>query len=546
MKKKVAFFTLGCKVNQYETQQMKQEFLRFGYEVVGDDEQADVYVVNSCSVTRLADRKSRQYIRRSRKNNPDAVIVCMGCYPETNPEEVSDIKEVDIIMGTVNKTEVVSRVTEFMNSENISAYDTRQSAYGDSKVPVFSPTDPECRTRGLIQIQNGCNRFCSYCVIPYARHELTSKPVEEIVEEAKKLISSGYKEIVLTGINTALYEGGVGKVIEALNNLPGDFRIRLGSLEPTVVDAEYVAGLMKYDKLCHHVHMSVQSGSNKIISSMNRHYTREEYLKIVDVLRSVDPHYGITTDIITGFPGETEEDFQQSMELVREVGFLKVHGFPYSRRLFTPAADMQEQIAPPVKKERNKRLIEFSEEVSKNFRKSMTGSVQKVLAEEMVNTPYTWLWKGHADNFCPVYFRYDGNPSNEYVNIKVVRPFMDGVYGEEDKMDDCLFCKIANHEIPTTVLYEDDKILCFPDITPQAPVHVLMIPKKHIGSLNELTAEDSELIAYMMQKVKEIAAMQGLDEGYRTVINTGENGGQTVKHLHIHILGGRFMTWPPG
>ena len=427
MARKVAFYTLGCKVNQYETQQMMQEFKMAGYEIAGEDDLADVYVVNSCSVTRLADRKSRQYIRRARRMNPDSVIVCMGCYPQTNPEEVSAIEEVDIVMGTVDKLSVVARVEAYEASNAPSLM--RSAASREPSLQAFAPTDPESKTRALIQIQNGCNRFCAYCVIPYARGEVVSKPVDCIVAEAKQLLAMGYKEIVLTGINTALYEGGVGQVIAALNELPGDFRIRLGSLEPTVVDAEYVAGLLKYEKLCHHVHMSVQSGSDKIIAAMNRHYTRSDYVNIVNTLRSVDSNYGITTDIITGFPGETEEDFEDSLRLVKEVCFLKVHGFPYSRRLFTPAAQMENQIAPPVKKERNKRLLKLAEEVSLQFRSQLTGTIQKVLAEEVVELNGEKYWKGHADNFCAVYFKSADNCANEYVKINVLKPFEDGVIG---------------------------------------------------------------------------------------------------------------------
>ena len=448
--KKIAFYTLGCKVNQYESSEMAEGFRKRGYEIVSADEPSDCYIVNSCSVTRLADRKSRQYIRRMKRQNPEALVVIMGCYPQTNPEEVAAMEEADIVMGTSDKNQVYRYVEDYFAG----LADRKQNYVTETKVSTVKYPEhevtvvPESKTRAMIKIEEGCNRFCSYCVIPYARGPVRSRPLESIAEEARQLVSLGYKEIVLTGINTALYgtepgfEAGSSKmlgveaVIAALNDIPGDFRIRLSSLEPTVVDADYVKRLFKYDKLCHHLHLSAQSGSDRIIYAMNRHYTSSDYLNIVEALREFDPHYGITTDIIVGFPGETEEDLQDSFKLTEKAGFLHVHAFPYSRRLFTPAADMEGQIDIQEKKERNRRLIEFADGVSLKFRKSLVGTVQKVLAEEADDDPVpdgTPVWKGHASNYTVVYFPSGLDTEGEFTDIIIEKPYKDGVFGRKEK-----------------------------------------------------------------------------------------------------------------
>ncbi|MBR5640982.1 MAG: tRNA (N(6)-L-threonylcarbamoyladenosine(37)-C(2))-methylthiotransferase MtaB [Firmicutes bacterium] len=452
--KTVSFFTLGCKVNQYESQALAEAFRRAGCAVLEEDDPADIYVVNTCSVTRLADRKSRQFMRRVRKQNPNALVIVMGCYPQTNPAEVAQIEEADIILGTTGKLQAVSLAEDWFalpaeqRKKQVLVTDpvVRQTEYEQHD----GITGMETKTRALIKIQEGCNRFCSYCVIPHARGQVRSRSAAAIKKEAESLVSAGYKEITLTGINTALYGAengftddletglqGVEIIVKALSDIPGDFLIRLGSMEPTVIDADYIARLFRYEKLAHHVHLSIQSGSDVVIARMNRHYTAEDYLRIVEVCRAFDPLYGITTDIITGFPGETEEDFEASKNIVRKAQYLHVHCFPYSRRLYTPAADMPDQIAPPVKKQRNKELIELAETVSRQFRSAMIGSVQRVLAEETEQTEQGLLWKGHCSNYCTVYFR---DPSmhdayrpvsleNQWINVKIDAVYRDGVIG---------------------------------------------------------------------------------------------------------------------
>lgn len=445
---KVAFYTLGCKVNQYETQAVAESFKRRGYSVAEEGEAADVYVVNSCSVTSMADRKSRQYVRRVKKENPAAVVVLMGCYPQTNPKATEKIEEADVILGTVGKDRAAELVESFLqdrkpinlvtSSPEYGQLLKREGSYGMPACPISEEeyrelgevTGIESRTRALIKIQDGCNRFCSYCVIPYARGPVRSRPLKSVVKEAKILIEKGYKEIVLTGINTALYgtEKGFPDTLEslvaALDALPGNFRIRLGSLEPTVVDSNYITALLKYEKLAHHVHLAAQSGSDRVIASMNRHYTSSDYMEMVKVLKDFDPLYGITTDIIVGFPGETEEDFNKSLELVKKVGFIHVHGFPYSQRLYTPAAEMP-QIDPDIKKQRNRILEKAAETESAKFMKTMEGSVQRVLMEEEEDG----LWRGHASNFAMVYTKEQCH-ENEFYDVLIEKPFKDGVIGK--------------------------------------------------------------------------------------------------------------------
>ena len=452
---KVAFHTLGCKVNQYESEAMAGNFKAEGYEVVDEREFADVYIINTCTVTAVADKKSRQYIRRMKKVNPDSVIAVTGCYAQISPEEVSAVDGVDIVTGTNEKHKLTEYVAEFMDNKqkqlHIKGYEEL-----DSYEDVGTAANSENRTRAYIKIQEGCNRFCSYCVIPYARGKVRSRNFDDIIDEAKKLIAAGYKEIVLTGINTALYdmeradaqraEGGlqragqseeelygVEKVIAALDALEGDFRIRLSSLEPAVVNAEYVKRLLKYDKLCHHLHLSAQSGSSKVLKAMNRPYDRDEYLEIVKVLRENDPYYGISTDIIVGFPGEKEADFEDSCRLVEETAFCKVHIFKYSKRPFTKAAEMKEHVAPQIKNIRSEALHKVSKKAAADFFRSCSGREEKVLFEELDTVKK--IITGFTDNYTRVYVKYDDEAAaekllNEFATVKMGQPFEEGMTAE--------------------------------------------------------------------------------------------------------------------
>ncbi len=436
---KIAFHTLGCKVNQYETEGLKENFKKAGHETVPDTEFADVYVINTCTVTNLADRKSRQFIRRARAINPDAAIAVTGCYVQVSPEEVAAIEGVDIIAGTNEKSAMVALVEEYIRKgskiRQVKSYEEL-----DTYEEIGTITSMESRTRAYIKIQEGCDRFCSYCIIPFARGSVRSRRPSEILKEAESLVRAGFKELILTGINAALYgteQGfvcdiddtdignmhGIEIIIHLLDKMPGDFRIRLSSLEPTAVNSDYVKRLLEYDRLCHHLHLSIQSGSSSIISAMNRNYTREDYLDIVKVLRDKDLHYGITTDIIVGFPGETDEDFADSMNMVREADFLRVHAFQYSKRKGTAAAVMENQIEPQVKKSRSAALIAEADRVSKEFMTACTGEIRQVLFEETDKDKIT----GYTDNYIKVYAQADERFLNTLRDVKITGLMYDGV-----------------------------------------------------------------------------------------------------------------------
>lgn len=458
----IAIKTLGCKVNQYETEMLKERFQKKGHEIVNENDFADVYIINTCTVTSLADRKSRQYIRKMKKSNPGAVIAVTGCYAQVSPEEVAAIQEVDIVAGTNKKGELPELIEQYINEKQentISVVDGYEGLCEYMETGII--TSMESRTRAYIKVQEGCNRFCSYCIIPYARGKVRSRRVKEVVEEAKSLISQGFKEIILTGINTALYgmeEGfaeademlaagsaaggngnstekceGIEILLKELEEIDGDFRIRLSSLEPTVINADYVKRLMKYKRLCPHLHLSVQSGSNKILKAMNRRYDRAEYLEIVRVLKEFDPGFGITTDIIAGFPGETEEDFRDSIDIVEKVGFCKVHAFKYSKRQGTRAAEMKGHVAPEIKNRRSRELIEAGEKASAEFFRSCIGQKRVLLIEEYDEA--SGCFTGYTENYIKAYlpcgFEQDGEKiktmMNTFADVTMTGVFKDGM-----------------------------------------------------------------------------------------------------------------------
>lgn len=442
---KAAFHTLGCKVNQYETEAMKEQFRSAGYEITGEEDPADVYIINTCTVTNLADRKSRQYIRRMKKQCPQAVVAVTGCYAQVKPEEVAALPEVDIVAGTGEKNHLVQYVSEYLadhqKQKHILAYDALTSYHDQGII-----TSMDSRTRAYIKIQEGCNRFCSYCLIPFARGQVRSRDPQEIVLEAETLLAHGFKELVLTGINTALYGTeeafaypltaaeqaagmhGIEIIISRLNALDGDFRIRLSSLEPTVVNADYVKRLLQYEKLCPHLHLSIQSGSDAVLQAMHRHYSRADYLDIVRVLKAHDPHYGITTDIICGFPGETDADFADSVRIVKEAGFLKVHAFKYSKREGTAACEMKNQVPGEVKNERVTALIEAGERAAEIFLGESIGEVRTVLFEEAADE--AGLICGYAENYVKVYARGSAADFNCFQKVKLLTLYQDGLKGE--------------------------------------------------------------------------------------------------------------------
>lgn len=443
----VSFYTLGCKVNQYETQMLKERFSQAGYDIAGEEEFADIYVINTCTVTNLSDRKSRQFIRRMKKINPDAVIAVTGCYAQTDPEAAAEIDGVCVVAGTNEKAELVKYVEEYISENgqkrvNVAAhilpYD-ELSEYEETGII----TSMDSRTRAYIKVQEGCDRFCSYCIIPYARGKVRSRSLKDIVAEAKQLVSNGFKELVLTGINTALYGADIGadenglkgveSLIAAINSIEGDFRIRLSSLEPNVVDVDTVKKLSKYDKLCHHMHLSIQSGSSSVLKRMNRRYDYAEYEKIAEAMKESDPNYAITTDIIVGFPGETEEEFEESLKAVREIGFSGVHVFRYSKRRGTKAAEMKDQIDGNKKNERSKKLIQAASATADEFNRRNIGSIRRVLFERADKE--SGFIEGHSDNYIKVYCSIDSiNDYESYIDnfadVYMEKTYDDGLIGK--------------------------------------------------------------------------------------------------------------------
>ncbi|MBR6444322.1 MAG: tRNA (N(6)-L-threonylcarbamoyladenosine(37)-C(2))-methylthiotransferase MtaB [Firmicutes bacterium] len=440
---RVSFHTLGCKVNQYETEAMAEEFRAAGHTVVGEDDKADVYVVNTCTVTNLASRKSRQFIRRKQTQDPDCIVVVTGCYAQTDPEKVAEIEGVNIICGTNEREGLVERVEAYAKArESVpAAVEKHILSYEDLGEYVSSGiiTGASERTRAYIKIQEGCNRFCSYCIIPYARGPVRSRDKAEIIEEAKTLIAGGYKELVLTGINTALYgqEEAAGKtggqkaddafplngLLREINAIEGDFRIRLSSLEPAVVNADMVKLLLDIDKLCHHLHLSIQSGSDRVLGAMNRPYTRNQYLDIVKVLKEADPDYGISTDIIAGFPGETEDDFADSLDIIEKAGFCRVHAFNYSVRPGTAAEKMEGHVPPAVRKERTERLGAAGDKAAEEFCCGLTGKTRRVLTEEPAQDGR--YMTGYTDNYVKVFLPAEGLETNEFYDA-MLTGLMDG------------------------------------------------------------------------------------------------------------------------
>lgn len=443
----VSFYTLGCKVNQYETQMLKERFSEAGYDIAGEEEYADIYIINTCTVTNLSDRKSRQYIRRMKKINPDSVIAVTGCYAQTDPEAAAEIDGVCIVAGTNEKSELVKFVEDYISengqkrvnvASHIIPYD-ELSEYEETGII----TSMDSRTRAYIKVQEGCDRFCSYCIIPYARGKVRSRRLEDIVSEARQLIDNGFKELVLTGINTALYGTdteaderglrGVESLIAAINELDGDFRIRLSSLEPNVVDVDTVRALAKYDKLCHHMHLSIQSGSDTVLKRMNRRYNYADYLEIVAVMKETDANYAITTDIIVGFPGETDEEFEESLSAVNEVGFSGVHVFRYSKRRGTKAADMKDQIDGNKKNARSSRLIDAASDAAIKFNERNTGTVRRVLFEKIDEE--TGMLEGHSDNYIKVYCSPDVGQADAsalldgFADVYLEKLYKDGMTG---------------------------------------------------------------------------------------------------------------------
>lgn len=409
--KSVAFLSLGCKVNAYETESIKEMFKNAGYEIRQYNEAADIYIVNTCTVTNIADRKSRQMLHRAKKLNPEAVVVAVGCYVQAPQSKLEDDDLVDILVGTRGKSSVLDLVEEYIRSNKERDFkhsvvkegeENKDWSYDSGEVNAAGG-----KTRANIKIQDGCDQFCTYCIIPFVRGRIRSRDMESIIEETERLARAGYKEMVLTGIHIGSYgrdidgESRMLALLTKLNEVEGDFRIRLGSVEPRLITEEFLQGLVKLKKVCPHFHLSLQSGSTAVLKRMNRHYSDDEYLTSVNLLKKYYDRPGITTDIIVGFPGESDEEFEETAAFVKKVGFLKVHVFPYSKRDGTYAAKMSEQVAPEIKKKREDRLIAICEEVSKEYLDSFNGDSERVLLEEEIKGREDYIL-GHTDRYIEV------------------------------------------------------------------------------------------------------------------------------------------------
>lgn len=398
---KVKMITLGCKVNQYESEAMLLSLLKNGFTAAADDEQADVVVLNSCTVTAESDRKVRQIFRRAKKDNPDAVMVLSGCMAQAFPEDAQRLEEADIILGTSNRARLLPDLLTFLSTRQ-RIVDIEPHTNGETferlQVENFSG-----RTRAFVKIEDGCNRFCSYCIIPYARGRVRSKPLEDLKAELHALADNGFREVVLTGINLSAYGQEFGlhlcDAIEAACAVPGIARVRLGSLEPEQLSEPVIRRMAKQEKLCPQFHLSLQSGCDATLRRMNRHYTADEYRTIVRNLRAAFDNAAITTDIMVGFAGETEEEFAASLAFAKEIAFAKVHVFAYSRRPGTRAYDMGDQVTNAVKESRSHAMIRATTETQRTFFDTQVGRTEQVLFERAVQPG---VYEGYSMNYTPV------------------------------------------------------------------------------------------------------------------------------------------------
>lgn len=425
MNKKIAFITLGCKVNLYDTEAMAELFTEKGYEVVDFEEYADVYLINTCTVTNLGDKKSRQMIRRAKRINPNSVVVATGCYAQVASEEVAKIEGINIVIGTKNRSEIVETVENYVAENGV--VNNVSDIMGEKEFEPLQISRLTNRTRAYIKIQEGCNRYCTYCIIPYARGPIRSRKPEEVVEEVKKLAENGFKEVVLTGIHVASYGLDLGNItladiIEKVHSVDGIERIRFSSMEPLAIDNEFVARMSKLPKVCDHYHLSLQSGCNRTLKRMNRKYNAEQYAEACERLRTAFPNVAITTDIIVGFPDETEEDFKESLAFAERMKLDKIHTFPYSPKKGTPAAKMKNQISGDVKSQRSKEMIALSDKMNIDFLNNNIGKTVPVLFEDMENG----FWQGHTTNYIKVLAKSDENLNNKIVDVK-----LDKIHGVE-------------------------------------------------------------------------------------------------------------------
>lgn len=419
---KVAFATLGCRVNIYESEAMTEKFKNEGYEVIDFDEKADVYVINTCTVTNMGDKKSRQYINKAKKKNPEAVVAVVGCYSQTSPDEVSAIEGVDVVLGTRNKGDIVYYVNRVMDTKE--KYVVVKDVLKNKVFEELRIEDFEGKTRAFLKVQDGCNRFCSYCLIPYARGAVCSKAPETIIDEVKKLAENGFKEIILSGIHIASYGVDLEErktlmdIIEEIHKIDGIKRIRIGSVEPRFFTDEVIEKIASMEKMCPHFHLSLQSGCDETLIRMNRRYTAEEYFNTVVKLRERIPNVSITTDVIVGFPGETEEEFKETFDYLKKLRLSKMHIFKYSPRKGTKAAAMKDDVHGTVKEERSKLLQEMDRENESNFIQDSFGAKLEVLVEEKLKDDDRYI--GYTSNYIKVIIDSNKDIVGKIITVKLI------------------------------------------------------------------------------------------------------------------------------
>lgn len=447
----VAFLTLGCKVNSYETEAMQKLFEEEGFFVVDFSEKADVYVINTCTVTNIADRKSRQMLHKARKMNENAIVIAVGCYVQAAEETLKEDEAIDLVIGNNRKKDIVHILKEYVYGED----EFHETVVDIGKETFYEELSIESvaeKTRAYIKIQDGCNQFCSYCIIPYARGRVRSRKEEDVLIEVNKLVKKGYKEVVLTGIHLSSYgidfdntdenyeeviknkQNHLLDLIVKISEINGLSRIRLGSLEPRIITNDFVKTLANNEKLCPHFHLSLQSGSNDTLKRMNRRYSAGEYYEKCELLRKYFDNPAITTDIIVGFPGETEEEFLETRVFLEKVNFASMHIFKYSVRKGTKAATMKEQIKEEIKSERSNILMELEKEMAKAYRDSFIGKNEKILIEEHVDINGKKYQLGHNERYLKLAVLTDNDDTNEIKNVKVLAHL--------DK--DIMFCEIMD------------------------------------------------------------------------------------------------------
>lgn len=424
--KTVSMFTLGCKVNQYETEAMTELFTAKGYQIVGSDERADIYVINTCSVTNLGEKKSRQYIRKVKRLNPNAVVAVVGCYSQVATDEVMAIEGVNLVIGTNERSRIVDFVEDLEPWDKVCYVGDIMQVREFEELQIDQVTE---KTRAFIKIQEGCNMYCSYCIIPYARGPIRSRQPEQVLREVERLVANGFKEIVLTGIHIASYGKELGNtdllaLLKEVHKIEGLERIRLGSLEPRLLSSEFIEAIKDMDKFCPHFHLSLQSGSDTVLKRMNRKYDAKTYLETVNAIKAAFDQPSFTTDVIVGFPGETDQEFEETFEFVQQVGFAKIHVFQYSPKKGTPAAEMGCQIQSDVKHKRSERLIALSDKMEQDYYAALLGKEFTVLFEGFSPSNENYI-EGLSERYVRV-----AVPKNESLIGSICKVRFDRVEGE--------------------------------------------------------------------------------------------------------------------